>query len=368
MNKILRLITAAALAALAGCDDFSTSYERIDESEFRLLDFMYLPADASPGDTITLMAVFAGKKVDLDSCIDWWISFNVITDIFGEETIVDSVPLLQAARRIDTSFSPNTQTAAFRIPIPEDIVRKSPSIPDVWTEMFPPSVLNYIPDTMRSLSKNEIIAQIEAAVITNPVILQLFTVPIRVTAKMRGPGRLPHTIRSSHSIRYNRRLHSRGLAATPINRNPAVDSILVYKVKGDAIVFNSETGTAESVTRIDNSDDPVILIEPGYSYFIEAASQSRLDYTTTMFGTRMAEKHYAYWQFALDPRETAGVHHSKFMDFGSVMGGQWSIMPPTDKNITKFTFWVTVTDEAINERMRPEGSALVEVPGRFAYK
>jgi len=55
-------IITAAIFLTAGCEQFSTTYQRIDASEFRLLDFIYEPADIAPGDTLTLTAVFAGNR------------------------------------------------------------------------------------------------------------------------------------------------------------------------------------------------------------------------------------------------------------------------------------------------------------------
>ncbi|MCL2218559.1 MAG: hypothetical protein FWC23_01945 [Chitinispirillia bacterium] len=391
MKKILRLIIAAAALIIAGCDDFTTSYERIDDSEFRLLDFMYLPADASPGDTVTLMAVFAGKKVDLNSYIDWWISFNVITDLFGNTTVVDSVPLLQVAQRIDTSFSPNTQTVAFRIPIPEDIVRNSASIPDRWTDIFPPSALSFIPEQVRSLSKSEIIDRIEGGHIRywDQRMLQLFTVPIRITAKMHEPGRMPHTIRSSHSIRYNNRLVSMGFDHIPINNNPSgIEFITVYKVRGKNLTSlnwgddNLEVENFPLYVRPENllywgldSLDRVIEVEDGYSYFVLTHINHSDDYLGTMDGYRVFEQYIFNLQYAHNPQETAGIHHSRFMSIGSssvmrVLTSTWEVplTPPSDRRITDFTMWLTVREEVMNERLRPEGSLLMEVTGRFVYK
>jgi len=400
MKKVLSMfaITAAAIAAFTGCDPFTTSYERIDDNKFRLLDFIYEPADASPGDTVTLMAVFAGKNIDdLDSYLTWKLSFNVIRDLFGSQTVIDSIPLEKliadgGAWRIDTAFSQNTQTAAFRFVIPKDIVKTSGSILENWTDVLRTYTTITIPEPLASLTKSQIVDMIDSIDIKPEyseffrnipgtqlsILLQLFTVPIRIRARINDPDRRPHTIYSSQSVRYNRRLRRIFEDYTiPYNRNPVVDSVVVYKVKGEGrIMFNSGSNAADSSFLIyrNSASNPVndaeIEFESGYTYFIEAASGSKLDWTTTTTELRKAEKHHAYWQFRLYPEETKNVSYENYMDFRSVMGESWSIVPPKDKRIEKFTFWVTVTDadEMINERMRPEGSTLVEISGKFAYK
>ena len=55
------------------CADFPTSYSRIESNKVRLLDFIYEPAEASPGDTVLLKAVFAGKPVTAEQ-LTWEMS------------------------------------------------------------------------------------------------------------------------------------------------------------------------------------------------------------------------------------------------------------------------------------------------------
>jgi len=394
-KMLLTAIMTAAILAIAGCEKFTTSYNRIDDSEFRMLDFIYEPADASPGDTITLTAVFAGKTtVDLRSDIEWSISFNVMRDLlFGSTTVVDSMLLTGS---FDTVFSPKTRAVAFRIPIPKDIMRTSKQIPDKWTDMLPDQMVDVIPADFASMTKNQIIDTLEsflenpAGVISDggsnplvqnadylPQLLQFFTVPIRVTAKMNEPGRLPHTIRSNQIIRYNRSIREDAkINAIPVNRNPVVDSIVVYKVKGKNVsTFDSKSSLKSTTPHIwlynpqSPVEDPVIEVEDGYTYFLEAFSSSRLDSSITMGGKDTLETHYAYWQFQLDPKEAGGVHFSRYMDIGGGMGNSLSILtPPSNTDIKKFTLWVTVIDDFLNEMNRPEASTLAEVSGRFVYK
>jgi len=67
----------------------------------------------------------------------------------------------------------------------------------------------------------------------------------------------------------------------------------------------------------------------------------------------------------LDQNETNGIHHSKFLDVDNFNG---KITMPTDKNIKNVIFWLTVYDEAQNERLRPYGETLVERSVRLEYK
>jgi len=376
MKKLLLSMIIITAALIMGCEQFPTSYQRVEDTEIRMLDFIYEPVDIAPGDTVTLTAIFAGKNVDLNEYIDWYISFNVIRDIFGSETVLDSTTRLEPiAPPVTAPFSDNAQAVSFRIPIPNNVILESESIPTRWIEMLPPYLQNFVPPALAAATKTQMINMIESAAEANqhivnqqidPLILQLFTAPMRVTARVKSaPGRPLHRIVSSHSVRYNSRFESTG---APINSNPVIDSIVVYKVKGrDLLTFDYKTGKAEATFRLD-IEDAIFEVEDGFSYFIEAHTENSIDTTITADGNRIPEKHIAHWFFAHDKDEIAGVRHTDFMDFRSFMGNQWSLVPPKNRRLEKFTLWVTVHDEALNERMRPMGSTLKEISGRFVYK
>jgi len=376
MKKVLSLIAMITITTISiiGCEQFSTSYERIDANEFRMLKYLWEPADAAPGDTITLTAVFAGKHVDdLDDYLQWWVSFNVIRDLFGNTTVVDSTRLEPIAKSEPVDFSPNTQAIRFKIPVPRDIVKNSASIPEQWTDALPASLKAALPPELASTTKSNIVDMLEFA--GNNVgaigadnakmlipILQYFTVPMRVSTKIHEKGRLPHTITSTQYIRYNNRFKDAGI---PVNTAPIVDKVVVYKVKGSNVFsIDDKSGLALDSIILDNSGNSIIEVEKGYSYYLDAQSDN-FDATITMDGNMIFEKHRIYRQFQLDTNETNGVHHSKFMDISNLNG---LITFPTDKRITKFVFWLTVYDEVQNERLRPNGETLVEVSGRLVYK
>jgi hypothetical protein len=381
-NILSTVITAAAVFIISGCEQFSTSYQRIDDTEFRLLKILWSPTDAAPGDTVTVTAVFAGKRLDLRSDLEWFIHFNMIRSLTGSETVVDTARLDTVALSCyDTAFSPNTQAVAFKIPIPKGIVRNSASIPERWTDMLPPELRGAIPPQLSNVTKSQMVNLLESpedmgnmiklissgdsarAQVLLAQTLQFFTVPIRISAKLHEPGRLPHTMISNHTIRYNNRFEKYG---APINYAPTALDVLIYKAKGDVNNIDNKAGLQLDSIVIDNSGNSVIEVEKGYSYFLDVHTWHN-DSTITMFGNKIYETLDIYRQFQLDKEETAGVHHSKFMDIANYNG---KVTFPTDKRITKFVFWMTMTDtdNMTNERLRPVGATLVEVSGRFVYK
>jgi hypothetical protein len=388
MKKYTLIIATAmvALFALFGCEQFTTSYERIDKSEFRMLKYLWEPADAgaagmadiAPGEKITLTAVFAGKEADLEKDLQWWVSFNVIRNLMGATTVVDSQRLEPLAvinpAYVDERW-PHARVIKFEFQIPDSIVKENAYIPETWTDMIPASSKKIIPEKYVSLTKSQIIDTIKMYAKTVDTggtidmatrlalipLLQYFTVPMRVFTKHRL-NRYPHTIVSTQYIRYNKKFKTAGI---PVNNAPRVDSVVVYKVKGgDVSNFDNKSGKKYETIVLDKTGNSVITVEDGYSYFLDAVT-SNIDTAVTMSGKRVPEKHEIVRQFQLDSVETAGIDHSRFMDIDNYNG---KITFPTNRRITTFVFWLTVYDEAEGEMFRPEGGTLVEVSGKLVYK
>jgi len=380
MKKLLSIIAMAiATVAVIGCEQFSTSYERIDNNEFRMLKYIWDPADAAPGDTITLTAVFAGKRVNnLDSYMTWWVSFNVMQDLLGTTTVVDSQRLENISKGQIVHFSDNTQAIQFKIPVPSDIVKNNKSIPENWLDALPMQMGDDVPLTKTNVIDLINFSAANADNLTESMvtelklipILQYFTVPMRVSTKIQESGKLPHTIVSTQYIRYNscfKDNSGRQISGIPLNRIPDSSTaiVIVYKVEGDNVFsFDKKSGFKYESTILEKNGSSVIEVKDGYTYFLDAIT-SPIDTTVTMDGKRILETHRIYRQFQLDSSETKGIHYSKFMDIENLTG---KITMPTDKSITTVTFWLTITDEASNERMRPHGGTLVERTGRLIYK
>ena len=130
------LTTAILLFAglFAGCTVFPTSYERIEHEKTRMLDFIYEPAEAAPGATVLLTAVFAGKEISANE-LTWKISKQLVMNEYGAETALDTADLSITLR--DASFSDNTSTVSFSFVIPDDVLKNSPIIPERWIDRLP---------------------------------------------------------------------------------------------------------------------------------------------------------------------------------------------------------------------------------------
>ncbi|MFP4015231.1 MAG: hypothetical protein ACLFVQ_14175 [Chitinispirillaceae bacterium] len=377
-KQIVSVFLTGALMCLAGCSSFPTVYDRIDSDEFRLLDFMYEPAEAAPGDTVTLRAVFAGKSIKSVDNIDWRLSCQVMVNEYGRDTAYDYRPLEKEP--VSYSFSDNTQSVAFKFKIPDNAISNSDAIPDNWVELVPNHLRNELPEELTSLSKTDLINLIELCAEGNvpfdpaiqdilPAMLQFLTVRVRIRANVPGE----HAIVSNYSVRYNSRFASQ--YQVPVNRNPVIDSAGVYKVKGNNLVVFDSTLEHEFIRLYGpdegGEDTSTLFIENGYTYFM-AAFTNNVDSTLSMEAATgnagwMKESHNTLWYYHLDPEETDGVSHTKYMNIVNDNALIVQLLPPLDRRITRFTVWLEVNDSVLNEMFRPRGSALKEYYCKFEY-
>ena len=117
-----------------GCSTFPTSYNRIESDKVRLIDFIYEPSEAAPGDTVTIKAIFSGKEITPEE-LSWKVSTRVVKNIYGMDTAFDIHPLQYKTEQC--YFSDNTSCISVEMVIPEDILYQSPMIPDDWQSGLP---------------------------------------------------------------------------------------------------------------------------------------------------------------------------------------------------------------------------------------
>ena len=378
----MRLIIIICCAlTLVGCSQFSTSFENVQTDEYRLLDFVYEPAEAAPGDTVHVKAIFAGKKISVAD-IDWKISYNVVYNRYG--TADTAIDLISLPLPVETKFTDQTTCMEFSVVIPEDIMYTSKGIPDNWTSLIPADYQSSIPDEYKKLTKKQMLdtmgllmnldpsvlnilaaasPELKASV---PLMCQLLTVQMRLFADIRGDYR----IKSDYSVRFNSNFSSVPALAVPVNNNPVIDSLGIYKVPGTIDEYNPAENR-HTFYRLDvpAGQEKTILLEKDYSYFVEVFTNTP-DTTRTLLditnGTSQVETYYAQWFYQMDSTEMDGVSYNDYMNINTDKL-QDVIVPPADEKIKKFTIWAQVRDELTNEVLRPVGSSLIEGRGVFEY-
>lgn len=377
MKPIFTLILLL-IGLLTNCAEFPTSYSRIEEDKARLLDFIYEPAEAAPGDTVILTAIFAGKAISADE-LTWRISQQLIVNEYGARTALDTADLDIMPR--DFSFSENTSTVSFSFVIPPDVLKKSPIIPKRWTKRLPEYLQDAIPEPYRSMTKSEMLTLIDnlsdtssgalqdidvAALYALPALLQCFTVPIRLFCTYENG----HKIYSNYTVRYNNKFAAIPQLGIPVNRNPTVDSIGLYVVDQTPLMVFDPEDTDHKFTYRKLDDSIMITVDEKKSYFLQVFT-GNLDTTLSIeaslgISKPLPETHFTEWYFQFDQEKIDGVAPSKLFNIeaGNLLV---QLFPPKKDADLTCHVWLEITDLFLNELFRPQGSTLKELYFEFSY-
>ena len=374
---------------LWNCAQFPTQYERIEADRIRLLDFMYEPPDAAPGDSVTLRAVFAGKPVTAGD-ITWRVSWKVVKNAMGIDTAFEEEPL--HATVTNGNFSENTSCIEVRFVVPENCIEQSPMIPDHWPSALPDALQAAIPEEFAAMSKQQLLGMmnlitaegvtVDSAALSMaeknypgltanlPFVAQVFTVPIRIFADVKGS----HRIQSDYTVGYSSRLAKWPGVQVFENTNPRIDSVGIYRVEGNGIMRFDRHDENISFTRFSfaSEDTTRITVDTGYTYFVTAFT-GQYDTVFTL-GDMMegmpptrTEEHTAEWLFQMPPEETEDLSPNDLMNIGSTGDLDAVLLPPRKSAVRHFTLWVQVTDSKLGVLNRSQGSVLAEVHGVFEY-
>jgi hypothetical protein len=374
----------------AGCSEFPTKYEVIEQDKVRLLDFIYEPADAAPGDTVTLRAVFAGKKVTADM-IDWSVSWKVAVNVYGFDTAYEIQPLRCFPK--NCYFSDQTSCIELFFVVPDSIMYSSPMIKKDWIAMMPAEYRDLVPEEFRQLDRNAVLDTLSqlAAMVKSADdqqlqfvksalgasslrdlagMLQLFAVKFRLFADVKGS----HVIEDDYIIRFNSVFNRLSPDIFRVNRNPVIDSVLVYKVnKKDLIRFNPADSHQTYKLFTEPSDsETVIPVDRNCTYFLRSFT-SNIDTSLTLQDLQSSndigfETHRRVYMYQHDSKEISDISSKDFMNIGGTDADTMAILvPPLHPGLQKFTLWLRVYDESYNEGFRKDASTLQEFNGRFVY-
>lgn len=375
-NIILTVVFCSLL--LLGCAQFPTSFNWVESDRIRVLDFIYEPPEAAPGDTVILLAVFAGDSI-APADLQWNVSYKLGGNSFNLDIADSIVPLIYTS--IDTTFSQNTFSVAIQFIIPDDVMEESSMIPEDWGSAIPKEFQQYVPPEILSMSKKEFLDTVESLIgqpvdpemqFFLPLIMEMLTIKIRLFANVKGI--LP--VRSDYTVRYN--TYFTDVPRVNVNTNPVINSIGVYKVKGaNLLSFDTAKDSYEYFRLFASDDDSLsdtIIVDKGYTYFIDAKSEnfdsvySVLAFVSPDFKDTM-ETHFFGWFYQFNDAEIEDVDPYDLMSIAIATGSSQEVLyPPSDKRVKTFTLWAQAYDYNLTERYRPDGSMLKEVSGVFRYK
>lgn len=424
------------------CGQFPTRYDRIEADKLRSIGFTVDPqAEGAPGDTMHIRAFFGGQPV---SAVSWQFSYDHIMSIYGTDTILNKKPLAAFAvsdrlpDSIDLSFViPDSTFFLTKAISPATLDMVRPLLPAGMRSMTQQDFATFLAD-FGSIDLNDMTAlggfagrwssamgisavtpsALDSAMGIVGALVQLFSIKGELFATATSTLGHKLMIKGSITIRYNSRLKGTALAQMfPVNRNPALRWIGVYKVndsgRKQSIFGEGPTLTSkDSLTYLYNEFMPwkvrdTVLIEKGFSYYLAADSgiaafsmkagdsmltsggkrifaadttvicdtvlDSRFVRYDSTGGAVVDTETYTYdWQYqnlALD--SVSQPLDSLFVIAGAgEYGGQPPVMqflPSLDRKMTRVRIWVTVSDNLFGEMNRPVGQTTRTVDLFFKY-
>lgn len=397
MNKA-PVLTGFSLGAavLVSCINFPVRFERIEGDAFRPLTAVFKPqAEAAPGDTLTMVAHFAGNPVrSIDSLQITYRPVRNIFEAFESTLTVDTFTNLDPLRIVDsTHYLPDSLIVRFVIP--DTVLREGLSGQLDQLPMSPEQrreISNLIATFSSGSIDPSVIGAVPDSVLDGMIIPALQTLGTRanvfITATSRNGTTLP--CRYEFTVRYHSRFQDIPVLADrlAVNRNPAIRWMGIYRVEGKNVrgfhpskkSFRGKYALDYLYHAFDSTlEADTIVIDTGYTYFMAAdsgimadAPPGEPDTTRDLFhlitpeqDTLLMEEFYYRWFYRnLDKAELP--LDSLFV----IAGGGTSIarmLPSLDTSMRRFKVWLAVYDELIGDYKRPRGMTVLQEEGVLRY-
>jgi len=310
-NRVLFTVLTAVIQLFFGCQEWERNYENINDEFARSLSMQFLEPDIATGDTVTIRTVWSGQRVT-PSDLKWDVSWQVFTDLYGKEIVLDRESLepyiVTAAHEV--SRNEVTQVFEMEIAIPDSVIYKSSGIPDTWTDMLIPYGIDINPEVfgisrnkdsllmqLDSLSElsDETLAQIPLAMgYQLNGLCQFLAANFKVYCDYSASGGFKGSI--NHRVRYHSKLEA--IPGVFVNHRPVQTAWRIYEVEGDPTTFYSSSDNALDTFEIVN-DSVEFVYDENRSYFLECDLDRRDSTITTgqAFTTQESsfEQFSGYW-------------------------------------------------------------------------
>lgn len=360
------------------CMEFDR-FERIEDDKLRVIAVRYEPtADFAPGDTLTGKVYFAGNKVSTvgDFSISYIHNFDK-NHSFPDERKIELIDT--------TLWLPDSMEFKYRIP--EDVFVKENTLGTSDTAR--------IRSVVALIKMNDVSGGALLGSMPKDSLQSIFT---QLSALYLRPNLFFHAhsvngydlkINSEFIIRYN----SKFPKYMPINHNPQIKWVAVYKVPEDLSTdfspHNPNLSGKFDVTYLYNEYTPekvidTIEIDAGYKYFLSAnygvdthvnSSGDTVHDTTCDFvqdstqdSVSMLPEQYYYKWFFQNADNVDEVKDSLLtLNNISTEPALIELSPPVFTSMKHFKVWLVVYDGFGNQYNRPRGYATRSVNGVFKY-
>jgi hypothetical protein len=438
MKKIIAIHLLAL--CIIQCGQFPNRFERIEEDAQRFISFAFQDhAEGAPGDTMRLRGFFAGEKT---TDVEWLVSYDCVISQYGDETVLNirDLPLVDITDRLPDSID-------ISFIIPDSVFFTTEAITPQMVEL----IRQGLPASMNGMSRQDMAAflydlgavdwsdlstfmpfiekwgdvagitgldstSLEQLVGVAGILVNAFSIRGKIFANATSEKGSMLKIRKNFTVRYNSRLRNTPFAEfAPVNRNPAVRWIGVYKVEDfNGMSFSPQDTAYEgkyTMTYLYNEQFPwkvndTIVIEKGYAYFLGADSgtvtysmhagdsmmvDGRLVrfakdtvFTDSVLDKRIVgvdsagrlryddEIYYYNWQYQPWLDSVTEPLDSLFVIVGAGAGGGQPpivrFLPSLDKKMSSAHLWVSVYDNIFGELNRPVGFTVRNLDMYFKYE
>lgn len=379
--------TVFSVLLLAGCGaNLPDQFENVEKLRSLAITFDNNGyAEAAPGDTVCMRAYFSGETV---WSAQWWVSTQLLSGIyFGADTFIDSIPIHELV--IPGSYSEfsggKTDSITVNLKIPEDVIRKQFDLSKPVSSLLPQGINDSARNALSTLTIGQVfdaLDLISALGMINPSIqdtlyggllskknlslmLQAFSVRIRISGIVNGYFKLKTFL----TVKYSMRMNRMGIDVE-VNRNPIIDSVLLYKVIGNHSALDPESKNVRSVYNLTDQLPDTILIEKGHTYFLKAEETDTLaDYGYTYSNATYQKEHFVHKWFYRNEDDVPGTAMDNLVKIGmpTFDSNTVKLYPPLDKRMKNFSIWLAVYDEIYGVRLRPVGFTFKAMHGVFRY-
>jgi hypothetical protein len=352
------------------CSMMPSTFPRVDANKIRVIGVVFSSKpEVAPGDTITATAYFGGDKVT--AITDFKLAHHY-RRLMSEITFTDSYSIESL---IQPKGFPDSAQISFIIN--PDIFLRHQGI-DSLPQHTVDSISRII--TMNKDSLSLFLANLsneQRDVLRNYIERMALPAYLLFTAHSENGTDLP--IVASFRIKY----HVPILGVVPVNNNPDISWLAVYKVPSNyAMNFSPNEPSLSgkfTTTYLYNKNNPSICdsnvaIDTGYAYFLAAddgvvrngsSIDTLRDTSTDWNGNRIRETYNYKWFYQNVDMVTD--YEDSLMNIDNSTSSYIEMKPAYNTEMKHFKVWVAVYDELEDRWWRPRGMCVRGVKGVFRF-
>ena len=369
LSNILKFLMCASPLFLF-CSPMApmTPFKQIESTRIRPVGMVISPyPEGAPGDVLHISAYFAGKPIvnysDFRVCKGEFDTTGMTVSINGPSRSQNDLVVFE-----------------YRLPdtILDSVIQNLKASPGYSPEfdLLLGAIKSHQIDAVKNLDSSLLPVAVGFLTNLNLKCRIMFTVSTANGESLK--------VRKDFMVRYNYLFQDIPALAErlPVNRNPFIPFVYLYKVSGDTSDFDPEKParpyTIRELAAIDSRNENLpdtIDIDTGYSYFVNAnntiADKYLIPYPVKNDPSKVkdsivSEKFSYFWFY-----EQHGGSSSSADDGMTLQQDEFEstikLYPPLDLDVTGCTIWVNVVDYLESKAPRPHGSDMTSVRCVFRY-